>query len=418
MGTLLQDLMAEFWARKWDGFITRDVVFPDLENKIKVFIGMRRSGKTWLLYQKIKDLLQQGTAPERILYINFEDDRLTPFTARQLSDLIDDYYTLYPDNHKRTCYFFFDEIQNVENWPQILRRLLDTTRMNLWVSGSSAKLLGKEIHTALRGRTFVTENWPFSFPEFLKSKKLSISSKVPSPFVSHSIRKALMEYLHVGGFPEVLDLSDEHRRSILQDYVKLVTFRDIVERYKIGNITVLQHLIKSLLTSIGAKFTVNKFYRDKKSQGLKLAKDTVYEYLQHLEDAYFLFTISLFTVSERKKQVNPKKVYAIDMGLVMASSWQMGENNGPLFENLVFIDLKRKGFEIFYYVTSDGYEIDFVACAPNGKCKLFQVCYDATSPKTLEREERALHQAQKELGLEGILITSKNYPKFCHDLNN
>jgi predicted AAA+ superfamily ATPase len=93
--------------------------------------------------------------------------------------------------------------------------------MNLWVSGSSAKLLGKEIHTALRGRTFVTENWPFSFPEFLRSKKLSISSKVPSPFVSHSIRKALMEYLHVGGFPEVLDLSDEHRRSILQDYVKL-----------------------------------------------------------------------------------------------------------------------------------------------------------------------------------------------------
>lgn len=415
MINLLQDLLAEFWARKWDNFVLRDVVFPELKNKIKVFIGMRRSGKTWLLYQKIRDLLQNKVEPERILYINFEDDRLTPFTAGQLSSLIDDYYTLYPENHKRTCHFFFDEIQNVENWPQLLRRLLDTTRIDLWVSGSSARLLGKEIHTALRGRTFVTENWPFSFSEFLRSKNLLFSSKTPSPFVKHSVRKAFGEYLHVGGFPEVLGLPNEYRLPILQDYVKLVTFRDIVERYNIGNIIVLQHLIRSLLSSIGGKFTVNKFYNDKKSQGLKLAKDTVYEYLQHLEDAYLLFAIPVFTVSERKKQVNPKKVYAVDTGLVVASTWQMGENNGPLFENLVFIDLKRRGLDVFYYVTSDGYEIDFVARGPDGKCRLFQACYDVSSPKTLEREERALRQAQKELGIKGTLITPKNYPEFLSD---
>lgn len=416
MKNLLKDLISEFWVRQWDNFVFRDVQLPEIKNKIKVFIGMRRSGKTWLLHQKIQSLLLQKIAPERILYINFEDDRLTPFTSKQLSELIDEFYILHPENRDKTCYFFFDEIQNVENWPQLLRRILDGTKVDLWISGSSAKLLGKEIHTTLRGRTFATENWPFSFLEYLKAKHVPLPANVPTPFEKSLVKKMFREYLHRGGFPEVIGLEDIYWRTILQDYVKLVILKDIVERYKVTNIIVLQHLIRTLLSTVGGKFTANKFYNEKKSQGLHLAKDTLYQYLQYLEDSYLLFTISLFTPSERKKQTNPKKVYAIDTGLVVASTWQANDNFGPLFENLIFIDLKRKGFEVFYYMTKSGYEIDFVARAPHGELRLFQVCYDISSPQTLEREERALEEAQKELGLKGVIITPQTYFDFLQSI--
>lgn len=416
MKQLLQTLMGEFWDKSWDGFVSRDARFADIKNRIKVAIGMRRSGKTWLMHQVIEGLLGSGVERQRILYINFEDDRLLPASARLASQLLEAFYTLFPENHKKKCFLFFDEIQNVENWPPFLRRVLDSNKVEIYVTGSSAKLLSKEIHTSLRGRTTATEVWPYSFLEYLRSKEITPSGDIATPHERSLLKKELLHYLSHGGFPEAVPLQDPERCQVLQDYVSLVTFRDIVERHEVKNLTLLKHLIRHLLHGVGCPFTINKFYNDKKSQGFHVAKDTLYDYLSYLEDAYLVFPISLHSTSERQRQVNPKKIYAIDPGLVLASSFQQGENFGSLFENLVFLDLRRKSCHVDYYVTSSGHEIDFVARFPNGCTRLIQACYDTASPDTLNRETRALNEAMQELKTDGLLVTPDNYMEFLREV--
>ena len=162
---LIQILLGEF-DDKLDharDLIIRDAQFPDAPGKIKVAIGMRRSGKTYFLYQQILKMLSDGLNKRRILYINFEDDRLLPLNEQKLAKLVDAFYGLYPENHDRKCYLFFDEIQTVENWPMVIRRLHDTKNAEIFLTGSSAKLLSKEIATNLRGRSLAIEIWPYSF---------------------------------------------------------------------------------------------------------------------------------------------------------------------------------------------------------------------------------------------------------------
>lgn len=397
--------------------IERHVQFPQLPSKIKVAIGMRRSGKTYFLLQEVRRLQQDKKIPsERFLYINFEDDRLLPCSQEKLRELLESFYQIYPENHDEVCYLFLDEIQNVENWSLVIRRFFDSKKVQIYLSGSSAKLLSKEIATELRGRSIAVEVWPYSFTEYLLAVNSEIKGKILGQQNRNILSKKLRDYLYCGGFPETISLDRTHARKILQDYVELVIMRDIVERHNIKSTTIIKYLIQTILKNAGCGFSVNKFFNDIKSQGMSGSRGLLYDYLGYLEDAYLIFSVPLFSESFRKTQTNTKKMYAVDPGLVKAYTFSLNENYGHLFENLVFLDLKRLGNKVYYYLTEEKYEVDFLVENPDGRRKLYQVVWDVSDAKTLAREERALSLAREELKIEGELITPETYIENIWDL--
>ncbi|MBI4356336.1 MAG: ATP-binding protein [Gammaproteobacteria bacterium] len=409
---ILSTVLNEFHEklkRMSDG-VAREISVTEMPHKIRVIMGMRRTGKTYFLYQQIKNLLRQKVPLSRFLIINFEDDRLLPVTQQKFSDLVDSFYEIYPENHEQKCYLIFDEIQNVEDWPVVVRRLLDSKNAEIFLSGSSAKLLSKEIATSLRGRSLATEIWPYSFSEYLAAKHIVLEKKLRKSKKAMDVKGALLHtYLLKGGFPETIIANEVEHRDLLQEYVDVVVYRDIIERHKITNISLIKYLIKTLLKNVGSIFSVNKFHKNIKSQGLPSGKNTVYDYLEYIEDAYIAFKVPLYSESLRKVQSNPKKIYAVDTGLVHAYTFSLNHNIGHLFENLIYLDLRRQGGEIYYYLTEERYEIDFLVRTPQGVLKLLQVVYDPSDKKTLEREMRALEKAEQELGIKGELITADSY---------
>ncbi len=411
MQTLVQTLLAEWHSglARLAESVPRESRFPVLLKKIKVAIGMRRVGKTYVMLQQIQYLLQQKIPLSQILYINFEDDRLLPCTQEKLAQLLESFYKIYPENHDKQCYFFLDEIQNVADWSLVIRRFHDSKNVDIYLTGSSAKLLSKDIATALRGRSIATEIWPYSFNEYLRAHAITLEDNLLSQKIQDVLMQQLKLYLFQGGFPETTHMDDLYRRQVLQDYVELVILRDIIERYSVKNVVLLRALIKTVIKNMASLFSISKFVNDAKSQGLLGSRNIVYEYLDYLEDAYLLFPVPLFSESLRRVQSNHKKMYVIDPGLAQAYSFSLNENYGHLFENIVFLDLKRQGCQIYYYLTKERYEVDFLIEDKSGKRKLYQVCWDPSDRETLAREMRALNLAKEELQLEGELITPQSY---------
>lgn len=407
----LQILLGEFHDKLnlLKDLVIRDAQFPDAPNKIKVAIGMRRTGKTYFLYQQILTMISKGISKTSILYVNFEDDRLLPLNEQKLAKLVDAFYSLYPENHDRKCYLFFDEIQNVDNWPLVIRRLYDTKNVEIFLTGSSAKLLSKEISTSLRGRSLAIEIWPYSFNEFLRAKKIVIDRNLYDKKTKDRLTQIFHSYLSEGGFPEIITFDFDIKQKTLQEYLDVVIYRDIIERHNIKNANLLKYMILSMIHNVGKLFTVNKFYNDLKSQGYKTGKDALYEYTDHSEDAYLAFSVAIYDKSIRKVQTNPKKLYAIDPGMIRALSLDYENDFGRLFENVIYLHLKRLGCAVSYYLTSERHEIDFLAQMPRGQKKFFQVAWDVQDVNTMEREKRALEAGMKELKIDGEIITLDSY---------
>ncbi|MCX7115278.1 MAG: ATP-binding protein [Gammaproteobacteria bacterium] len=408
---ILEQLIEEFYdkLKSLHNLVPRTAAFPNIKDKINVAIGMRRSGKTYFVFQKIKQLLESGVKLTEILYINFEDDRLLPLDASGLAGLLDGFYSMYPENHEKPCYFFLDEIQNVENWPTVIRRFFDSKNISLFLTGSSAKLLSKEIATSLRGRSLATEVWPYDFNEYQVATHRVIDTTLFGAKVRDTLMQVFCQYIDTGGFPEVIHYEPNIRDQVLQDYVTIVTFRDIIERHNISNTAVIKYMISTMLANVATLFSINKFYNDLKSQGYKVSKDSLYDYADYIEDAYLLFSVPLYAASIRKVQANPKKIYAIDTGLVRAMVFDMSKDKGHLFENLIYLDLRRRGLDIYYYLTSDRYEVDFLVQTRKGEKELIQVTWDMSNDTTKQREERALKAAMLELGIPGQIITVESY---------
>lgn len=408
---LVQILLGEFYDKiaLLKDLVVRDAKFPEAENKIKVVVGMRRAGKTYFLYQHILKLLSDGVSRSCIFYINFEDDRLFPLDQQKLGKLVDAFYAIYPENHEKKCYIFLDEIHIIENWQLVVRRLHNSKNAEIFLTGSSAKLLSKEIATSLRGRSLATEVWPYSFHEFLRAKKIDIDSSLYDKKTEDTLQKLFLQYLSVGGFPEVTSYSADVRQQTLQEYVDVAIYRDIVERHSIKSPSVIKYMIVSMIHNVGKPFTINKFYNDLKSQGYQIGKDILYDYADFIEDAYLAFSIPIFDKSIRKVQTNPKKLYAIDPGLARAMTLDYENDLGRLFENVIYLDLRRLGCTINYFLTSGRYEVDFVAQTPSGTKKLFQVVWKLEDSKTVEREERGFKEGLAALKIDGEIITLDSY---------
>jgi predicted AAA+ superfamily ATPase len=273
-------------------------------------------------------------------------------------------------------------------------------------------MLGREIATALRGRTLTYEVFPFSFQEFLDSKNIKFETKTLFSKSRHHIRKLFENYLFSGGYPEIAAVEDKLTQTrILQDYFNTIFYRDLVERYKIKNRDLMRLWLSTLMANVSSMISLSKVESDFKSRGMKLSRASLSTYAGYVEDVYFGFFVSLFTESVRKRQVNPKKFYLIDQGLHNLLTLKFQENKGRLLENLVFLELRRKGKYVSYFKSKSkrGYEIDFLV-DEQGKKKIIQVCHDLSHIDTFNRERRAIQEGIKELGLDsGLILTTDEH---------
>ena len=414
MSPLIQIIHGEFWERGIPECTKRETTILESPGKISSIIGMRRSGKTYLMFDRIRDLIKNNIKPEQILYLNLEDDRLEIKNSKELGSLIDSFFELFPDNFKRPVFLFLDEIQEISSWEKVARRFLDSKNVSIWITGSSATLLSKELATGLRGRAIITETYPFSFKEWLTHTKENVLlKKIRGPAFYATVKKLLRKYLLCGGFPEVSLVEEFKRVRILQDYKELVIMKDIVERHRIHNLGVMNALISTIISSASCSISINKIFNDFKSRGLTLGKDTLYEYMKFLEDAYFSFSVRIHTDSNRKREVNPFKSYLIDPGMITACKQTSSEDIGRLFENLIFLDLKRSGYNLSYNLSEEGHEVDFVALnSISKKVILIQACWDSSNVMTFNREQRALDEAKKKFKCKALLVTPDSYLDF------
>jgi len=408
MKNVISQLIDDFHERNFPELVTRNKEFSEVRGKADVVIGMRRAGKTWFCYQKIKELIASGIIKEKILYLNFEDDRLLEFAVNHFQEILDVYFGKYPEHRRDRCFFFFDEIQRIDQWELFIRRLLDTENLQIFITGSSSKLLGSEIATSLRGRSLAVEIFPFSFEEFLKFHMLF--QDLPKTFGANTasvLRKAAKDYLEVGGFPEVQNLERNLRIEVLQGYIDSVLLKDIIERHKVSNVLVLKHLVRHVMNSAGGQFSVNKFFNTMQSMEIKSTKNSLYEYLDHLTDAFLFYKVPIHSRSEKSRLINPAKIYTIDTGLLNAMGFRNSYNYGRLLETMVFMHLRRGGHDVEYVTTKDGYEADFLARHRiSGETQLIQVCWEMSDKKTFERELRGLKSAMDDLSLStGTIVT-------------
>ncbi len=396
---VFKQLILDSVEKSYTHIVSRTTPLKIYENKANCIIGVRRCGKTSLMQNTIIQL-REKSKPENAIYINLEDDRLYPLQLSDLNDFIESYYELYPKNRNHKVHFFIDEIQLVEGWEKLVRRLLDTENCNLIISGSSAKLLSKEIHTSLRGRSISREVYPLSFLEYLQFT--NVDSKTKSTKNISFIKHALQDYLFKGGFPELVSFEEEEARKFLQEYKDLIIFRDLIERYSIREVAPLRYLINYLFKNRSTLVSINRLHNDLKSQGISLSKTTLYDYMAYLQDCYAIQSVPMFSQSIKEQNRNPQKIYAIDNGFGLTAS--INKEYGKNFENTVFLHLKLMHHcDVFYYKGNQ--EVDFYL--PDKKL-LVNVSYDISDVKTFEREIKGLQEAMTELKLTNAYLITDN----------
>lgn len=375
--------------------------------KATVCIGVRRAGKSTFMFQVMKRLMDHGIPRENILYINFFDDRLHDLDRETLTQVIDAYFSIYPEKKNDvTLHCFFDEIQSVPGWEAFVDRVMRTENCRVYITGSSAKLLSREIATEMRGRALSWEIFPFSFREFLDYKGVDAAGTL-STRRRFLVQKAFGEYWVTGGFPEVLGLDQRMRVKVHQEYFHAILFRDVVERYDASHPRAVKDLAHFLLENTASMYSLNRLHGYLKSLGHKVPKMDVADYLDWFEDACFLFTVKLYDRSLRRSKVNPKKIYCIDHSFVRSVTSGILVNSGHLLENLVFTALRPLTPEIYYYKTNTGKEVDFLARLRKGPV-LVQVSETIADGRTRKREIRALAEAMQELGIEHGTIVTRN----------
>ncbi|MFT4244387.1 MAG: ATP-binding protein [Candidatus Woesearchaeota archaeon] len=377
----------------------RDFKFPQTQ-KIVTLIGSRRVGKSYILFNKMNELKSQGMQ-DKILYINFEDERLYSIKLEQLQLIIDSYFELFPHNLHKEIFIFFDEIQNIPNWELFIRRLYDSKKYTLFLTGSSSKLLSKEIATSLRGRTLSFTIFPLSFKEFLNFKGVELDRNYLYSDSVYSIKNYFNEYIRFGGFPEILE--EDLKFEVLQSYLDLTIYKDLIERYKIRNITLLKSLLFFLLSNVSKEFSINSYYNSIKNE-LSVSRETIMEYNSYLEDINVIHFLYKFDFSLKKQHSSLRKVYSLDTGISNSVSFKFSEDRGRLLENIVFIELKRRRLEVYYH--KEKKECDFIIKDGLNINQAIQVTTSLEDIDTRKRELAGLVDACRTYNLKrGLILT-------------
>lgn len=404
---ILKTLILDFQELKLRTGVPRRIAIQAPRGKATICSGVRKCGKSTCLFQIIDKLLKTGVSPKNILYINFFDERLHNLQHKGPSDVLEAYYSLYPEKkNSETVYCFFDGILIIPDWESFIDRILRMEKMQVYLTGSSAHMLSNEIATRMQGRSRSKEIFPLSFQEFLDFKNINLKA-LPATKKRLLIKKAFEEYWDSGSFPEVLNIEKQLRVKIHQEYFNAILFRDLVERYGASHPKAISDLAHFVIDNIASSFSINKLTQYLQSLGHKISKTAVSNCLLWFEDAYFFFTVRLFDASIRRANINPKKIYCIDHALASSISSGILTNHGHLLENLVYITLRRYSPTIFYYKTHSEREVDFLVQKHDRSRLLVQVCDSLQNEKTKQRELTALSEAMSELKLSSGIIVSR-----------
>ncbi|MEK6629256.1 MAG: ATP-binding protein, partial [Acidobacteriota bacterium] len=379
----LKGVLQQFVSRPLPNCRIRELVLPIGSGKVVGLAGVRRSGKTFLFFHTIRRLSAQGIERSRLIYLNFEDDRLQPLRAEDLDLVLRCHRELFPETIGQRCYLFLDEVQNVPGWERWVRRLYDTEDVEVFVTGSSSQLLTRDLSTALRGRSLTLEVFPLSFAEVLEFRGIVWQRSHPDS--ESVVRGALEQYLRWGGFAEVVLAEEALRPLILGEYASLLLYRDVVERYGVRNEALIRELLRFAFRNTASLVNVSKLHRDFASLGLSASKNTLHEYLGYLEDSFLIFLLPKQERSLRKQAHNPKKLHVIDPGLVAAFQGHPDRDIGRKLETAVFLHLRRQGRTLCYY--ANGGEVDL--CDEDGTA-FWNTCWSLTDADTAGREQRSM----------------------------
>lgn len=373
--------------------IAQDTVPRDIEKEwlttteILIITGIRRCGKSVLLQQ------MRNKLPEQDFFFNFDDERLVNFTVSDFQTLQECFFELFGEQHT----YYFDEIQNVKGWETFVRRLYNEGNKVI-VTGSNARMLSRELGTHLTGRYIAVEIFPFSFLEYLQLAKVQLEAK---DFYLTSKRAILLghfnEYLEKGGFPKYLQSPSTRYLSSLYDSI---IFRDVMARNGLTNDKEMQELIFYLASNATKRITYTSLG---KIVGIRHS-ETVKNYLEYIGQTYMIFQLMKYSPSVKVQMLNPKKIYFIDNSIVSRIGFNATDNMGVKLENMVFIELKRRGYDVFYY--ADKKECDFVVREGMRIKEAYQVTIAMNDEKTRKREIEGLMEAMNAYGLaEGYILT-------------
>ncbi|MEB3261475.1 MAG: ATP-binding protein [Cyanobacteriota bacterium] len=395
MRWLLEQKLADAMARPLPRLTRRDIWWPLLPGKAVAVLGMRRSGKTSLLWQKVGEGLERGLPRQAMPLLSFDDERLAGSGPELLDQLLELWFAFAPQwrspgDHPRGC-LFLDEIQLIAGWEGFVRRVIDSEPIDLVISGSSAQMLSSEIASSMRGRALACEVLPFSFREALRHGAQEPETGQPISSATRSrLQQALLRYLEVGGFPEVQSVDERLRTALLASYVDSTVLRDVIERHNVSQPVALRALVRQLLGQPAGRFSVQKLHGALRSQGFAISKDTVHALIAHLKAAYLLLTVPIASESIRQRQSNPRKLYPIDPGLIGLFDRRGQRQLGQRLETVVALELLRRGCSLSYGLTSEREEVDFVVRSAAGDVRVVQVCVDLLDADTLQRELRPL----------------------------
>jgi hypothetical protein len=385
----------------------REIEFPMTKQFIISAIGPRRAGKSYSLVDLIRKL---NLKDEEYIFINFEEENVKSLSEKEIKSAIAKHMEIYGSEPK---FIFLDEIQELKNWQTWVYTLYEKKRYHIFITGSSSKLLSREIATQLRGRAITIPVFPFSFKEFLKLNKVQVKKFLSSREES-KVKNLLRRYIEIGGFPQIV-LEEVNSKIFFRDYIDLVVFRDIVERYRVKESYLVKTFIKFVASSFSSEFSINKVFNTLKSQGIAVSKKTLYSYANYLEDAMFCFFLKKFDFSERKTELSIPKVYVNDPGLInYLLHSRITENIGKLIENIVFLELKKKEFSgkitrIFYYKDASEHEVDFVIKEGLDIKQLIQVTCVNDFSEMDKREWRNLIVVGRKLKCKNLLCITWNY---------
>ena len=372
-------------------FYPRDYQFDEHLNY--VLVGLRRAGKSYLLYQQIHTLLQQGHDITEMLYFNFEDDRLDSLTTEDLNLI----KTAYEEMFDCKPFVFLDEVQNVDGWERFARRLADQ-KYRVFITGSNAKMLSSQIATTLGGRYMIKEVFPYSFKEFLLTKNININEKNAIYDYRKEILKFLESYFTFGGLPESVEVQD--KRNWLSNLFNKVFFGDLIARYNIRNTEALKTLIRKLAENIKQPSSYSRLANIISSIGKKINTETISDYLRRLNESWLILPVENI-VAKLADKVTNKKYYFIDNGVL---NLFLLDSKTSLLENIVAVSLsKRYPGELFYYMS--GVEVDFFVRSQN---TAIQVSYSIAAPETREREIGALAEIERHLSPSRLIIITKD----------
>ena len=398
-----------FWEKDLDIGIKRDAYLTALEKmlpseQVKIIMGARRSGKSFIMRQLAHNLIKSGVDKKRILIINFEDPRFVDLDAKLLLQIFDVYKEFFPSEAKP--YIFIDEAQKAHGWERWARMMHELGKANLTVSGSNAEVLSYELGTVLTGRHLDMIVFPLSFREFLKFKnvKFKINSEPDLIGKSVEIKSFLREFLEFGSFPLVV-LENDKGKELLA-YFDDVINKDLLKRYKIRKTEKFKSLVKFYLNNISSAITFTSL-----GKFLQISTDSAEKFSGYLETAYLAFSLKRFSYKVKEQEKSPRKVYAIDTGLANTVGFRSSENSGRLAENAVFLELKRRMYrnpylEMYYWKSLAQEEVDFAVKENTEVKELIQVCWDISDMHTKKRETKALLKAMDEFKLKkGLIIT-------------